>query len=98
VKIYLLLSQLSPAGPFLNGVRFNLAELRYGSVLGRIGLAWMFAALIFMNTRLKGRIVWFWSLLIGYWLLLLIFPAPDGGEGSLNICYSSAPLLCFRVA
>ena len=63
-----------------NGIRFNLGELRYGSVLGRIGLAWMFAALIFMNTKLSWRIVWFWVLLIGYWLLLLIFPAHDLGS------------------
>ena len=63
-----------------NAVRFNLAELRYGSVLGRIGLAWMFAALIFMNTKLSFRIVWFWGLLIGYWLLLLSFPAHDLGS------------------
>lgn len=61
-----------------NGVRFQFSELRYGSVLGRIGLAWMFAAIIFMNTRLSWRIVWFWTLLIGYWLLLMLFPAPDG--------------------
>jgi len=61
-----------------NGVRFKLDELRYGSVLGRIGLAWMFAALIFMNTKLSWRIVWFWALLIGYWLLLALVPAPDG--------------------
>src|SRR5512133_2753307 len=39
-----------------NGLRFHLSELRYGSVLGRIVLAWMFAALIFMNTSLKWRI------------------------------------------
>ncbi|MGB4292874.1 MAG: DUF5009 domain-containing protein [Bacteroidales bacterium] len=62
-----------------NGVRFKFDELRYGSVLGRIGLAWMFAALIFMNTKLTWRIVWFWALLIGYWLLLALVPAPDGG-------------------
>lgn len=62
-----------------NGLRFNLSELRYGSVLGRIGLAWMFAALIFMNTRLTWRIIWFWIILIGYWLLLLLFPAHDLG-------------------
>ena len=37
-----------------NGIRFNLGELRYGSVLGRIGLAWMFAAIIFMNTKPRG--------------------------------------------
>jgi predicted acyltransferase len=63
-----------------NAVRFNFSELRYGSVLGHIGIAWMFAALIFMNTRLSSRIIWFWALLIGYWLLLLIFPAHDLGS------------------
>ncbi|MFN8240785.1 MAG: DUF5009 domain-containing protein [Bacteroidales bacterium] len=63
-----------------NGVSFDFANLRYGSVLGRIGLAWMFAALIFMNTKLTWRIVWFWSLLIGYWLLLMLFPAHDLGS------------------
>ena len=63
-----------------NGVKFNLEGLRYGSVLGRIGLAWMFAALIFMNTKLSWRIVWLCSLLIGYWLLLLLFPAHDLGS------------------
>ncbi len=66
-----------------NGVRFDLSELRYGSVLGRIGLAWMFAAIIFINTKLTWRIVWFWGLLIGYWLLLLLFPAPDGNGADI---------------
>jgi predicted acyltransferase len=63
-----------------NAVKFNLNELRYGSVLGRIGLAWMFAAIIFMNTKLSYRIVWFWGLLLGYWFLLLLFPAHDLGS------------------
>ena len=62
-----------------NGVRFNFDEFRYGSVLGRIGLAWMFAAIIFMNTKLIFRVIWFWGILIAYWLLLLLIPAPDGG-------------------
>jgi predicted acyltransferase len=63
-----------------NGLRFNLGEMRYGSVLGRIGLAWMFGALIFMNTKLAARIIWFWGLLIIYWLLLMLFPAHDLGS------------------
>lgn len=63
-----------------NGVRFDFANLRYGSVLGRIGLAWMFGALIFMNTKLSMRIVWLVAILIGYWLLFLIFPAHDLGS------------------
>jgi predicted acyltransferase len=63
-----------------NGVKFNFDSLRYGSVLGRIGLAWMFAALIFMNTKLTSRIIWFWVILIGYWLLMILFPAHDLGS------------------
>ena len=63
-----------------NGINFDFAHLRYGSVLGRIGLAWMFAALIFMNTKLNYRIIWFCVILIGYWLLLLLFPAHDLGS------------------
>jgi predicted acyltransferase len=63
-----------------NGLRFNFSELRYGSVLGHIGAAWMLAAIIFMNTKLTGRIIWCCGVLIGYWLLLLLFPAPDLGS------------------
>ena len=63
-----------------NGISFDFSHLRYGSVLGRIGLAWMFASLIFMNTKLNIRIIWFLTLLIGYWLLLLLFPAHDLGS------------------
>lgn len=66
-----------------NGLRFNFDELRYGSVLGRIGLAWMFAALIFMNTRLVWRIVWFCTLLLGYWFALMLFPAHDLGSSDI---------------
>jgi len=66
-----------------NGIRFNLESLRYGSVLGRIGLAWMFAALIFMNTKLTLRIIIFWSILIVYWLLFMIFPAHDLGSSDI---------------
>ncbi len=62
-----------------NAIRFDFANLRYGSVLGRIGLAWMFAALIFMNTNLRSRIIWLWGILIFYWLLFPLFPAHDLG-------------------
>jgi predicted acyltransferase len=63
-----------------NGIRFNFDSLRYGSVLGRIGLAWMFGALIYMNTKLSWRIFWLCAILTGYWLLMLIFPAHDLGS------------------
>ncbi|HOO99623.1 MAG TPA: DUF5009 domain-containing protein [Bacteroidales bacterium] len=66
-----------------NGLRFDFGELRYGSVLGRIGLAWMFAALIFMNTRLNTRILWFAGLLAGYWVLMLLFPESHTGAADI---------------
>jgi predicted acyltransferase len=66
-----------------NGVRFDFAHLRYGSVLGRIGLAWMFGALIFMNTKLTWRIVWLFVILLGYWTLLVLFPAHDLGSSDI---------------
>ena len=33
---------------------FDLSTMRFASVLGRIGLAWMFAALIFVNTNRRN--------------------------------------------
>lgn len=74
-----------------NAINFDFTNLRYGSVLGRIGLAWMFAALIFMNTKLTFRMIWCGGILLVYWLLLALFPAHDLGatdpfsmEGSLT--------------
>ncbi len=63
-----------------NGIRFNFSELRYGSVLGHIGFAWMFAALIFMTSRRSTCLIWFGGILIGYWLLLRLTHAPDLGS------------------
>ena len=65
-------------GMVYNGLlKFDFANLRCASVLGRIGLAWMFAALIYINTKRTTRIIWCAGLLIFYWLLLTFVPAPD---------------------
>ena len=61
-----------------NLLSFDFSNMRYASVLGRIGLAWMFAALIFTNTNKRNiRIAWCAGLLIFYWLLLAFIPAFD---------------------
>ena len=72
-------------GIIYNGllVNLNFAEQRYASVLGRIGLAWMFGALIFMNTRWKARAVIIGVILVGYWLVMGFVPAPDGGGADI---------------
>lgn len=59
----------------------DFANQRYCSVLGRIGLAWMFAALIFLNTKLRTRVIFMISVLVGYWLLIAFIPAPDAPSG-----------------
>lgn len=66
-------------GMIYNGLlKFDFENMRYASVLGRIGLAWMFAALIFINTKtVRARSIWCAGLLIFYWLLLTFVPAPD---------------------
>ncbi|MCR5560534.1 MAG: DUF5009 domain-containing protein [Bacteroidales bacterium] len=72
-------------GLVYNGI-FKLSPMfRIPSVLARIGLAWMFAAWIYMACGWKWRAVIAAAILIGYNLLLLI-PAPDAaGAGSLTM-------------
>ena len=62
-----------------------IAEIRFGSVLGRIGLAYMFANIIYLYTTPRGHIIWFCSLLAGYWFLLLFNAAPGFERGDLTM-------------
>ena len=59
-------------------------EMRYASVLGRIGLAYMFAALIAANTQWRIQLVWVVGLLVGYWTALRFIPVPEWGAGDLT--------------
>lgn len=77
---------------FLLGLVYNgffkleLSTLRIFSVLARIGFAWMFAALLFINFKPKARAVIAAVLLVGYWLLLKFVPAPDApGAAPLSL-------------
>ena len=77
-----------------NGIiSFDLSKMRFASVLGRIGLAWMFAALIFLNTNKRNiRIAWCAGLLVFYWLLLAFVPAfdnPDADRFSMEGNFTS---------
>ena len=74
-------------GLIYNGLfNLELSTLRFYSVLARIGLAWMFAALLFINFKPKARAVIAVVLLVGYWLLLRFIPAPDApGAGPYSL-------------
>ena len=64
------------------------AEMRYPSVLGRIGLAGMFAQIIYLYSPVRTNqrlVLWFGGILVFYWLLLLFVPVPNCGAGVLTM-------------
>ncbi len=89
-KIYLSMLKrtctLLILGFVVNGIlRFDgFDQTRFASVLGRIGLAWFFAGLIFLNFDLKKQIYWFIGILIGYFLAMKLIPVPGFGAGILT--------------
>ncbi|MGI4019996.1 MAG: acyltransferase family protein [Janthinobacterium lividum] len=58
---------------------------RFASVLGRIGLAWFFAGLIYLDFNLRGQIIWFSLILLGYWAAMMLIPVPGFGAGVLTM-------------
>ncbi len=64
-------------------LKFEFSTMRYPSVLGRIGLAYMFAGLIFLHSKPRGRIAWVVGLLLGYWAAMKLIPVPGFGAGDL---------------
>ncbi len=69
-----------------NGLKIQpLSQIRFGSVLGRIGLAYMFANIIYLYAKQRTQIIWFGALLIGYWLLLKFTSAPGFSPGDLTM-------------
>ncbi len=111
-KIYLRIARrgltLCLLGLLYNGLlEWQPATLRFCSVLSRIGLAWMLGALLYAATfdaarplrNVRTILVTATSLLVGYWLLTLLVPAPDAGGAGVferqgNIaCWTDRTLL-----
>lgn len=59
-------------------------QTRFASVLGRIGLACFFAAIIYLNASFRWQLVWFGLILLGYWMLIVWVPVPHYGAGVLS--------------
>jgi predicted acyltransferase len=57
-------------------------DIRLLGVLQRIALCYLFASLLFMYLEVRGLIVAFASLLLGYWALMTFVPVPGVGAGS----------------
>ncbi|MBN1488416.1 MAG: DUF5009 domain-containing protein [Phycisphaerae bacterium] len=63
---------------FLYGgmLKFEWETMRWPSVLGRIGLAYLFAGLIVLRCGLRGQILWMLSLVLAYWAAMTLIPVP----------------------
>ena len=71
-----------------NGLQWKgLENMRLGSVLGRIGLAGMFAQLIFVFNFESPKRLWYWlaGILLGYWALMSFGHAPGFSPGDLTM-------------
>jgi predicted acyltransferase len=71
-----------------NGLQWKgLENMRLGSVLGRIGLAGMFAQLIFVFNFETPKRLWYWlaGILLGYWAMLSFGHAPGFAPGDLTM-------------
>ena len=63
----------------------SLEDIRFSSVLGRIGIAYLFANILFLYVKQRWLFIWFSGLLIGYYLILKFTSAPGFPIGDLSM-------------
>ena len=72
-------------GIFLAGFPyFNLSTIRIPGVLQRIAVCYLFASIIFLNTKVRTQIIIAIGLSILYWVLMTKLPAPGFAAGDLS--------------
>ncbi len=72
-------------GLFLNAFPyFGVSELRIPGVLQRIAVCYFFASIIFLNTKIRTQIGITIALLLIYWFLVKLIPAPGFASGDLT--------------
>lgn len=59
-------------------------QTRFASVLGRIALSCFFAAVIYLNSSIRWRVIWVVLILLVYWAMLMFLPVPGFGAGDLS--------------
>ena len=80
-RVLLLLALGAVYNGFLKSDWTKLADFRYFSVLGKIGIAWGVAALVYVHFRLKARVAVAFAGLAAY-AALLFCTAPDAPAGA----------------
>ena len=56
----------------------------YYSVLYRIAVSYLFAALIILNFNPRGQAIWAFGLIAGYWIVMRFVPVPGYGAGDFS--------------
>ncbi len=82
VQRFLLLFLL---GLVYNGLfDFDFHTLRLPGVLQRIAICYLVAALVILNTKIRGQVILTGSILIAYWLIMKWVPVPGIGAGVIT--------------
>jgi predicted acyltransferase len=68
-----------PDPTFLQRVAWRFAHLRFMGVLQRIGIAYLFAALLTLRTSLRQQLAIIGAILVGYWIAMTLIPVPGTG-------------------
>lgn len=63
---------------------FEPSQIRFGSVLGRIGIATFISCLIYLNFSSLHRLFWVAGILLAYYAALFLIPVPGYGAGDLS--------------
>jgi predicted acyltransferase len=72
-------------GMFLAGFPyFHLSTIRIPGVLQRIAVCYLFASVIFINTRVRTQLIITGALLLAYWLVMTRLHAPGFATGDLS--------------
>lgn len=73
-----------PFWDFTNNTFIDLSTLRLSGVLNRIAVCYLFAALIFLKTDWRKQVYILAGLLVAYWAILMLIPAPGFAAGDLS--------------
>jgi predicted acyltransferase len=73
-----------PFWNFTTNTFIDLSTLRLAGVLNRIAVCYLFAALIFLKTDWRKQAYVFAGLLVAYWAILMLIPAPGFAAGDLS--------------
>ncbi len=78
--LFLALFYFNFNDPNFSWVNQQLASIRVMGVLQRLGLVFVLTVLVVLYFKPRGRLIWIFALLFGYWAALMWVPYGKGGE------------------